>query len=321
MMTRYWAVALLALAPTAAGVAQTAAQKGAKEKEIRIQGQLSRDDPKDTKRGTPCKVHLVKLKRGGSYTIDMKSRQFDSYLRLEDPAGTPITEDDDSGGMLDAQIVFDCPKDGEYKVICTCFRQEGAQGNYTLTVKRVVQQVRNTASHGALLGKEAPDFEGDFAVGGAPVKLSSLKGKVVLVEFWDVRSAACVAAFPRLRAWNKAYKDGGLQIVGVTYYPSDIGQRLGFDKGTGKLTDLAKIDRGGERAMLRDFAAYHQLDHLLMALPKEAALKAFDAYVVNGVPQFVVIDRKGIVRAIIVGEGENGVTAVEAELKKLLAAR
>ena len=37
-----------------------------------------------------------------------------------------------------------------------------------------------------MLGKEAPNFTGDFAVNGEPVKLFDLKGKVVLLTFWEV---------------------------------------------------------------------------------------------------------------------------------------
>jgi hypothetical protein len=35
-----------------------------------------------------------------------------------------------------------------------------------------------------LVGKPAPDLQGDFAVNGKPVHLSDLKGKVVLLDFW-----------------------------------------------------------------------------------------------------------------------------------------
>jgi peroxiredoxin len=313
-MVRYWAVALLALLPTAAP-AQTAA--GKRDKETRIEGMLSQADAKDTKRGTPCKVHLVKMRRGVTYTIDMKSRQFDSYLRLEDKNGRQLDEDDDGGGNLDARIIFNCPKDGEYRVICTCF--QAASGKYTLLVKTTTQEQRTASGHGALIGKAAPDFRADFAVNGKPGKLSDLKGKVVLLEFWEVRSGPCTATFPRMSQWHKAHKAAGLEVVGVTYYHHELGHRLGFDKEAGKVKNLPKADRASEQAMLRDFAAYHKLDYPLLVLPKQDALAAFDAYLVNGIPQLVLIDRRGIIRAIQVGEGEQTVAAVEAELKKVLA--
>jgi peroxiredoxin len=315
-MLRYCAIALVALVP-AAGLAQAG---GKAAKDVRITGTLKRDDPRDRKRGTPSQIHLVKMKAGNAYAIDMSSRQFDSYLRLEDSAGKELDEDDDSGGMLDARIIFTCPKDGEYRVICTSFNQ-GAAGQYVLTVKRSVQEVRAAASLEALVGKAAPDFQGDFAVNGKLTKLSDLKGKVVLLAFWEVRSAPSAAAFPQLRAWSKAYRADGLEVVGVTYYHFEIGHKVGFDKATGKLKDLAKADKQSEQAMLRDFAAYHQLDFPLLALPKQEALRAFDTYVVNGVPQFVLIDRAGMIRMIRVGGEAGNAKAVEDEIKTLLAAK
>ncbi len=314
-MVRYAAVALLALLPAAVAVAQVAdATTG---KEIKFAGKLTANDTLDKKRNAASKVYVVRMKAGSAYTIDMVSSQFDSYLRLEDKGGKELAEDDDSGGMLNAQIVFACPRDGEYHVICTAYAAGGI-GDYTLTVKSRKEE-KVISAHSLLIGKAAPDFQADFAVNGKAVKLSDLKGKVVLVEFWTVRDAACAATFPRLRAWHKAHKGDGLEVLGVTYYLSDINQPQGFDAKTGTLRSLPAGNREGDRTLLRDFAAYHKLDYPLLALTKEEALKAYDAYAVNGIPQTVLIDRKGVVRTVRVGEDERTLAALEGELKKVLA--
>src|SRR5262245_41195248 len=111
-MLRYTAIALLALVPVVARVSAGGA-KG--DQDIKIEGKLSTDDPKDKKRGTPCKVHMVQMKAGNTYTIDMVSTEIDSYLRLEDKDGKQLDEDDDSGGNLNARMVFNCTRDGEYR--------------------------------------------------------------------------------------------------------------------------------------------------------------------------------------------------------------
>jgi peroxiredoxin len=314
-MARYWTITLVVLA-TAAPPAALAGGKG--EKDIVIQDKLTKDDAKDTKRNFACKVHVVKLKAGNTYTIDMVSREFDSYLRLEDAKGAELAEDDDSGGDLNARIIFNCTKDGDYKVICTCFAE--ATGNFTLSVKKSMQSTAVASLHALLLGKAAPDFQGDFAVNGKPVHLSDLKGKVVLLDFWEVRSSAAVTNFAKLRQWAKAMKDEGLEVVGVTYYHSQLGHKVGFDKKAGKLTTPDAVgSRETDQTLLKDFAAYHKLDYLLMALPLQTALQAFNDYGVNGLPQTVLIDRKGVIRFIRVGDFEANAGMVEAEIKKLLA--
>ena len=48
-----------------------------------------------------------------------------------------------------------------------------------------------------------------------PLTLSSLKGKVVLVDFWTYSCINCIRTIPHLNEWNKKYADNGLVIVGV----------------------------------------------------------------------------------------------------------
>src|SRR5450755_392722 len=58
--------------------------------------ELADTDPKDTKlTNSPCKVYKVKLTEGKTYQIDLKSKEFDAVLRLEDPAGKEVGFNDD----------------------------------------------------------------------------------------------------------------------------------------------------------------------------------------------------------------------------------
>jgi thiol-disulfide isomerase/thioredoxin len=171
-------------------------------------------------------------------------------------------------------------------------------------------------AHAALIGKAAPDFKADFALNGKVQNLADLKGKVVLLDFWAVWCGPCVATFPHLRDWTSNYKDKGLVIVGVTGYY----ERFGFDKEKGKLTKATdKLTKEQEQDMLKDFAAHHKLGHLLLSLGKEEKQKLYEDYKVTGIPTAVVIDKKGNVRLVKVGSGEENAKAIETEIKKLIA--
>lgn len=103
-------------------------------KDIVVEGELINADLKDKVRtDCYCKTYTIKMTEGRTYQIDMKSKVLDSYLRLEDSDGKQLAEDDDSGGNLDARIVFRAPKTGDYEIIATTF--DKALGKYTLTVK------------------------------------------------------------------------------------------------------------------------------------------------------------------------------------------
>ena len=49
----------------------------------------------------------------------------------------------------------------------------------------------------------------------SPLTLQSLRGKVVLVDFWTFACINCQRALPHVRAWAEKYKDQGLVVIGV----------------------------------------------------------------------------------------------------------
>ncbi len=51
---------------------------------------------------------------------------------------------------------------------------------------------------------------------GTTMKLSDLKGKVVVLDFWATDCAPCVKLVPQLAKLYDRYRDRGLEIVGLT---------------------------------------------------------------------------------------------------------
>jgi hypothetical protein len=83
----------------------------------------------------PSVVYPVKLTAGKTYVIDMiaaKQVRLDPFLRLHDSAGKQLAEDDDSGGGLNARIVFRASVTDTYQITAT--RLTGT-GPFSLEVK------------------------------------------------------------------------------------------------------------------------------------------------------------------------------------------
>jgi thiol-disulfide isomerase/thioredoxin len=67
--------------------------------------------------------------------------------------------------------------------------------------------------------QKAPEFVGIVGYintpGNTPITLASLKGKVVLVDFWTYSCINCIRTIPHLNDWYQRYADKGFVIVGV----------------------------------------------------------------------------------------------------------
>ncbi|WP_114936964.1 TlpA family protein disulfide reductase [Mucilaginibacter endophyticus] len=71
------------------------------------------------------------------------------------------------------------------------------------------------ASQNLTVGKPLPVFELQTA-DGKTIKLSSVKGKVVLVDFWASWCMPCRAAIPHLKELYKQYHTKGFEILSIS---------------------------------------------------------------------------------------------------------
>jgi cytochrome c biogenesis protein CcdA/thiol-disulfide isomerase/thioredoxin len=60
-----------------------------------------------------------------------------------------------------------------------------------------------------------PLFGATQWLNAAPLTSESVKGKVVLVNFWTYSCINCLRSLPYVRAWAEKYKDQGLVVIGV----------------------------------------------------------------------------------------------------------
>src|SRR5215470_19738843 len=65
------------------------------------------------------------------------------------------------------------------------------------------------------IGAPMPRFIVDRWVNSPPLQPETLRGKVVLVDFWDYTCVNCIRTLPYVKAWHEKYRDLGLTVIGV----------------------------------------------------------------------------------------------------------
>jgi cytochrome c biogenesis protein CcdA/thiol-disulfide isomerase/thioredoxin len=97
-------------------------------------------------------------------------------------------------------------------------RADAAMKSTVSAVKVADRQAPSAAARPAPLPDEGPAP----SIGGAvqwlnsqPRSLESLRGKVVLIDFWTYSCINCLHALPYVKAWEAKYRDQGLVVIGV----------------------------------------------------------------------------------------------------------
>lgn len=66
-----------------------------------------------------------------------------------------------------------------------------------------------------MIDQPAPEIEA-ADISGESISLSSLQGKVVLVDFWATNCPPCVAEMPNIKQLYAEYRDKGFEVIGVS---------------------------------------------------------------------------------------------------------
>ena len=140
----------------------------------------------------------------------------------------------------------------------------------------------------------APEFAGLGPwYNSTPLTLASLKGKIVLVDFWTYSCVNCIRTLPHMNEFWSRYKDQPFVIVGV-HSPEFV-----FEKKPENVASAIKQHRIG------------------YPIAQDNDLATWNAFNNHYWPAKYLIDAQGIIRYTHFGEGEDETT--DLAIRSLLA--
>jgi thiol-disulfide isomerase/thioredoxin len=141
---------------------------------------------------------------------------------------------------------------------------------------------------------DLPAFKATRWVNSTPLTAEALRGRVVLVDFWEYTCINWIRTLPYVKAWNRNYAELGLVVIGVHAPEFEFGKRAeNIDRG------IRDHDLTYPIALDNDFAIWHALGN-------------------NAWPAKYLFDAQGKLMKRWAGEGRYD--EIEAEIRRLLVA-
>ena len=168
---------------------------------------------------------------------------------------------------------------------------KGAMLRATLSVLAVVAFLVTAVVPAQALsrGARAPEI-GLRDTQGRPVRLSQLRGKVVLVDFWASWCEPCAEEMPVLERLHREHRDEGLVVIGVN------------------------IDN--DEANMRRFLRRNRVSFRIV---HDGRHRVADRYNPPRMPSSFLIDRRGVVRYVHEGFRAGDARTLEQQVERLLA--
>ena len=177
-------------------------------------GALSAIDPLDPFTTSPAQTFNLILKKGRPCMIDMKSKDFDPYLRLENMAGVNL-KFEDIGGEGHSTLLFTPFVDGVYRVVASSYDYKTGAFDLKVTEGKAPEQY--------VIGP-----------GGLKLAASLTKTDPLDVEFGRATQFRCKIYEVKLKAGQKYQFDlTTAQFEPVLRIEDARGKELAFDRNSG----------------------------------------------------------------------------------------
>lgn len=143
---------------------------------------------------------------------------------------------------------------------------------------------------------KAPKIVPDFSLtslDGSPITKDTLKGKVVILDFWATWCAPCRAAIPHLITIYERYKGQGLEVIGIC------------------------LDQGGDISEITDFIKRNQVTYPIAIGTNNPITK--DLGNITSLPTMILLDKNSSIEFKVVGFNTEIGNKLENKIKELLA--
>jgi thiol-disulfide isomerase/thioredoxin len=156
-----------------------------------------------------------------------------------------------------------------------------------LAVLLMLQIIRPVLAVAADAGKQLPELKGFVLEGDLP----SMRGKVLLLDFWASWCVPCRKSFPVLDELHRSYKTRGLIALGVS----------------------VDEDAGAMKRFLQQHA-------VSFSIVRDQGHKLVEALKIGTLPTSLLVDRHGVIRFVNSGfKGAESEAALRKQIEQLLA--
>lgn len=168
--------------------------------------------------------------------------------------------------------------------------EEAARRRARLLPEYKAEQARKMAERAgriaAMTGQPAPEIDFTWSTRAGLRKLSDLRGRVVVLDFWATWCAPCIASFPKLRAEVEHFKGAPVVILGVTSLQGGV-------SGLGSARIDTKGDPQKEYGLMPEFMRKYEMTWEVSFSAQEVFNPAYE---IRGIPSVVIIAPDGTLR-------------------------
>jgi peroxiredoxin/sulfur relay (sulfurtransferase) DsrC/TusE family protein len=233
---------------------------------------------------------VAEMQRSPDKQEEINSQITQEYYNFQATMQSFIAKNQNSPALIPVINMIDVENDfGTYESIVmqlnTAFKESPAVQNVYANYQQI--KAKKDAANLLAPGKLAPDFEELMTDGKTKMKLSDLRGKVVLIDFWASWCGPCRKENPNVVRTYEKYKEAGFTVMSVSLDRDRAAWLAAIEKD--KLTWPNHVS---------------DLGHWSSRVPQ--------MYGVKGIPFTVLIDQEGkVIRTNLRGE------ALEQELSRI----